>query len=130
MDTILLTTCTNSIDANILKGMLESNDIECFLANENFTGLMPNYYGIMGSGVMIYINKTDEEKAKNLLSSQNHEDLVVCPHCGSTNITFGFGQNKFRKIMAIVCSILVWVPFGNVKASNFCNDCKNEFPTH
>lgn len=130
METILLTTCINSIDANIIKGMLESNDIECFLANENFSGLMPNYYGIIGSGVSIFINKSDEEKAKELIKSHNNEDLVVCPNCGSTNISFGFGKNKFKKIMGIICSILVWVPIGNLKESNYCNDCKSEFPTY
>jgi len=126
MDTILLTTCSNSIDANILKGMLDSNDIECFLANENFSGLMPHYYGIMGAGVSIFINKADEEKAKELIKSQNNEDIAICPRCCSSKITYGLGNNKFRKIIAIVFSFISGAPFGNIKNSNYCNDCKTE----
>lgn len=51
MNTIRLTTCNDSFEANLIKDKLENEGIECFLTNENFTSLFPIYNGILGSGI-------------------------------------------------------------------------------
>jgi hypothetical protein len=127
MRTIILTTCNTLFEANLIKGMLENNEIECFLTNENFSSLMPQYNGVMGSGIHILVDESDLEKAQSLISEQDAKTKIECPHCQSSNITFGLGTNKIKKILTIVMSLLFWIPFGNIRNSYYCEDCKNEF---
>ncbi|HZH74233.1 MAG TPA: DUF2007 domain-containing protein [Mariniphaga sp.] len=127
MKTITLTTCNNSIEANLLKGKLESNGIRCFLVNENFSNLMPHYNGILSTGIDIIIDDEDLEKASKLIMPEVSEKQVICPNCHSTNIKSSFGSNKVLKMMTIFISLLIWVPFGNIKKMYVCKDCKTEF---
>ncbi len=127
MSVIRLTTCNDIIEANLKKGMLENNGIRCFLTNENFSNLMPHYNGIMGSGVQIMINDTDLEEAQQLISMQAKANDIVCPHCGSLNVKFGLGKSKVKKLFTIILSLLTWIPFGNIKNTYYCQNCKTEF---
>lgn len=66
---VKLTTCDNSFQAHILKGMLETYDIPCALSNEN----MNNLYGGIHStftAVGIYVNEADYDKAIALVAEQ------------------------------------------------------------
>ncbi len=127
MTTIILTTCNNSFEANLIKGMLENNDIRCFLTNENFSNLMPHYNGIMGSGIQIMIEDSDLEKAQELMLTQSKEEEIVCPNCNSSNIQFGLGINKVKKIFLVLISLFTWIPFGNMHSIYYCQNCKTEF---
>lgn len=53
-------------EANIVKGMLESNGIPAFVQDGN------NLYVPVFNGVSIYVNERDLEKARQLLKS--HRD--------------------------------------------------------
>jgi hypothetical protein len=127
MKTVILTTCNSVFEANLIKGMLDNNEIECFLTNENFSSLMPQYNGVMGSGINIVVDESDLEKAQRLISAQDTKAKIECPNCQSSNITFGLGTNKIKKILMIVMSVLFWIPFGNIRNIYYCQDCKTEF---
>ena len=70
MKTAILTTCNTVLEANLIKGMLENNDIPCFLTNENVTSLLPQFNGLLGSGVNILVDENDLEKAQKLLAEE------------------------------------------------------------
>lgn len=127
MTTTILTTCNNAFEASLVKGMLENNEIKCFLTNENFSTLMPHYSGVMGAGVQIIIDEKDMPKAKELLLPQSKENVLVCPGCGSLNVSFGLGSNRVKVILAVLFSLFIWIPFGNIKCIYYCQDCKTEF---
>lgn len=127
MRTIILTTCNNVFEANLIKGMLENNDIKCFLTNENFSNLMPQFNGMMGSGINILVDECDLEKAQKLISEQETKTKIECPNCQSSNIMYGLGTNKIRKIITVVMSLFFWIPFGNIRNIYYCRDCKTEF---
>jgi hypothetical protein len=127
MATTILTTCNNSIEASLIKGMLENNGIHSFLTNENFSGLMPNCNGIMGAGVQIVIDDFDLDAATKLISSQETTNKIICPNCQSSNTRFGLGTNKIKKVFTVIFSLIFWIPFGNVKNTYYCQDCKTEF---
>jgi DNA-directed RNA polymerase subunit RPC12/RpoP len=127
MKTILLTTCNNSFEANVIKGMLENNNIECFLTNEYFSDLMPHYDGIMGSGVQIMIKEFDLSNAQKLIVSNSTEKQITCPNCNSAHIQYELGSNKIMKTIFIFISLLFWIPFGNIKKLYVCGNCKTEF---
>lgn len=72
MSIIKLTTCNNVIEANMIKNLLENEDIQCFLTNENFSTLLPINNSLLGSGIRIMINEEDFEKAKQVIDSVNN----------------------------------------------------------
>lgn len=127
MEIITLTTCNSSIEANMLKNLLENEGIICFLTNENFSSLMPHYSGIMGSGVSIMIDEKDKAKAFKLIEEQNNSTQLICPNCNSEKIGFGLGLNRGKKIFIIVVSLLMSIPIKNITNTYYCEACKCEF---
>ncbi|MBN2745375.1 MAG: DUF2007 domain-containing protein [Bacteroidales bacterium] len=128
MKTVNLITCDNVIDAHLIKGRLNSEGIECFLTNENFTNLFPMYNNMLGSGIQIIINENDLQIARELLKDKIQPDNthLVCPHCGSTQIVLGFGRFKWLKIFNIFLVVLAMFPIGNLKPKYYCKNCKSE----
>jgi DNA-directed RNA polymerase subunit RPC12/RpoP len=127
MNTTVLTTCNNSFEANLIKGKLENNGISCFLANENISTLMPYFNGMLGAGVQIIIEDSDLEKAQEIIFSPLKESGIACPNCNSTNVEFGLGTNKLKKIFLVLISLFTWIPFGNIRNIYYCQNCKTEF---
>jgi len=95
--------------------------------NENFSNLMPHYNGIMGAGVQLVIDKSDLNQAQELLLSQPKENDLICPNCGSSKVSFGLGSNWIKKFLAVLFSLFIWMPFGNIRSIYYCQDCKTEF---
>lgn len=124
MKLILLTTCDNSIDANLMRTKLEHEGIPCFLNNENFTNLMPNYYNLLGSGVRVMVPDKFFQQAKDILKLP--EGNLKCPNCKSENIS---NKNKsfLETIKIIFIGIFFAAPVGNLITNFSCNDCHVEF---
>lgn len=128
METIRLLTCDNNREAAIIKGRLKNEGIECFLTNEHFSTLMPHFFGILGAGVQILVNKPDYNKAIDLLElTQDDQAELVCPNCKSTNIGYGLGKRKSGKVMTILLSLFAGVPFNNINNRYYCRDCNTDF---
>ena len=130
MSIIRLTTCNNIIEANMVKHMLENEEIECFLTNNNFTTLMPGFNGILGAGIQIMIEEKYFEKATKLLNLEEKTELIKCPNCNSEDISFGLGENKLRKIFFAFLSALIGTPMGNIRNTYYCKNCKQDFKIH
>lgn len=128
MDIIRLITCLDSIEAYQIKNKLEDDGISCFLTNENFTSLFPNYFGILGSGVQVMIEEKDLYRALSIVNSDKLDSTIVkCPNCKSEKIDYTMGNNPLKKILVIFLSLLIWIPFGNIKKSYVCKDCGARF---
>jgi len=130
MSIIRLTTCNNIIEANMVKHMLENEEIECFLTNNNFTTLMPGFNGILGAGIQIMIEEKDLEKANALLSIEANPEIIKCPNCNSENISFGLGENRIKKVFFAILSIFISTPMGNIRSTYYCKNCKQDFEVH
>jgi hypothetical protein len=127
MAIIRLTTCNNSIEANLIKGMLDTNGIRCVVTNEHFSNLMPFYNGLMGAGAQVMIEDIDLKKSQELLLSSSKDTGIHCPNCNFSDIYFGLGNNKVKKILFVLISLLSWIPFANIKNTYYCRDCGTEF---
>ena len=128
MKTVRLITCTDLMEAHLIKDQLNNEGIECFLTNQNFTNLMPIYNNMLGSGIQIIINENNLVRASELISDKlepNNADLI-CPHCGSNEIGLGIGKRNGFKFFSILISILTMLPFGNIKPKYYCIKCKEE----
>ena len=126
--TILLITCDNITEAHFIKDRLNNEGIDCFLANENFTTLLPNYYNLFRSGVQVFVIEEDYEKSRELIKDKLEPENVekVCPFCGSTDIRIGFGKHKILKVFNIFLAILLIIPIGNIRVRYYCKTCKEE----
>lgn len=122
MEIVRLISCNTAFDANVIKTKLESEEIECFITNENFSTIYPFLTG----GIDIMINEKDLERAKELISDIPEKE-VICPKCGSKNVKLGLGSNPIKKIFLILIAVLSFSPVGNMKAQYKCKSCKTLF---
>jgi predicted RNA-binding Zn-ribbon protein involved in translation (DUF1610 family) len=121
---VVLTTCDNSINAHLLKNILENEGIECYIVNEYFSTLMPHFYGIFGSGVQVKVKKEDLQKAREI--AQLDEEKVTCPNCGSINLELNIEKKKDKFLVGIILLFLA-APAGNLINNFECKDCGIEF---
>jgi hypothetical protein len=140
---VVYETFTDPINANIVKGLLDSYGIECFLSDENMVTLNAMYSSAVG-GVKLNVFEKDTGRITTLLESENlpgepemnsgtaGEDKVFCPECHSVNVSYGGSVNKkfgfwnalsFSVITAFAFMIY---PFSMRKAWH-CFDCSHEF---
>lgn len=124
MNTEVLITCSNTIDAHVIKSKLLSEGIQCFLNNEHFTSLMPQYFGILGSGVQVVVNKHDLEKAREIISLNNQE--ITCPNCRSNKLNL-FPAKLFYKFWMLLLALFLIIPIGNLVDQYQCRSCKTVF---
>ena len=129
MKTKSLISCNTTAEAHIIKGRLDADGIECFLTNENFTDLiMPLSNTMLNSGVQVIVKENDFDKAsiviKDMLEPNN--EIIVCPHCGSADISLSGGREIGFKLLNMLRSILTIDSIGNMKTKYYCNNCKKE----
>ena len=66
METILLSTADNNVQASLLQSALRNEGIESFLKNEHLSTVFGN---IPGFQIEIYVFESDDEKAKEVLKN-------------------------------------------------------------
>jgi len=75
----------NTMDAYILKSKLESENINCFLLNENIGSLYPNNFSI--GGIKLKISEHDIDKALDIIKeikdssvTDDENNIIQCPN--------------------------------------------------
>ena len=131
MRIVKLLTVPNSQEAASIQNRLENVGVDSFVTNENFSTLMPHFFGMLGSGIQIMIEDTSMERAKKALRDyfpySDTKLIITCPESGSTAIGYGFARSRIKKIFIILISLLIANPFGNIQASRHCKNCGHEF---
>jgi len=127
MSVIRIKTCNDQFEARILKARFNQVGIECFLTNELFTEMMPHYGRMMDSGVQVMIDEKDKAAALEILNEQETETIIKCPHCKSPNVASGPGRRWASRYMLLILSIIIFIPFPNLKNKCYCRDCGREF---
>ena len=134
---VIYETFTDPINAHIVKGLLESYGIECFLLDENMVTLNPLYSQAVG-GIKLNVFEKDIHQIKAILQSQNihneqeietkeEEDKIFCPQCNSANVGYGGSINrKFGYWHLFISLLLMMYPFTMRKAYH-CFNCDHEF---
>ncbi|NVO02494.1 MAG: DUF2007 domain-containing protein [Bacteroidetes bacterium] len=119
----------DSFQAHLAKGKLESEGIECFLANENISNLSPGYLSRQDITIDLMVSEYDYERAFALLTDSpiQNASLDFCPKCRSANIKRNYGKSKIRILIAFMLSLITFVPFIQIKYNLICKDCKYEF---
>lgn len=134
MKLVTVKTFDNPVEAHILKSKLESENIRCFLFDENIVGINPLYNLTVG-GIKLKINELDYDKASAILeevmeapTTDEKGEILQCPQCGSEQIYRGFKSMKGVKgFMSAVISLLLMVFPIYYNTVNKCKKCDYEF---
>lgn len=128
--------------AHIIKGLLDSYGIRCFLSDENMVTLNAMYSSAIG-GVKLNVFETDIDRISAILESENgnldatpesekEESKIACPKCNSVNVAFGgsvkkkFGLSTALMFSVITSFFLVVYPF-KMRKLYHCFECGHEF---
>ncbi len=134
MNRITVKTFDNIIDAYILKNRLETDNIECFIQDENTVSIDPLLSNAVG-GIKLKVQEKDYAKAFEIiqeLENKPFEDrngnIIVCPNCGSNQLYKDFNSIQDLKglISALFSLILSIFPIYLNKVFR-CKKCDTEF---
>jgi DNA-directed RNA polymerase subunit M/transcription elongation factor TFIIS len=134
---VVFQTFSDAIQANIVKGLLCSRGIECFLSDENIVTLNPLYNNAVG-GVKLNVFEKDFNRISEILQAENQLPEagpteanqampITCPKCHSLNVSYGGSvERKFGYFDVLIPILLMIYPFSMRKVYH-CFDCGNEF---
>lgn len=118
------------MEAEIIRGRLEANDIPCFIADDNVLNSNPAY-NLMIGGVKIKVFEHDLEKCHTILNEEpilaEGEALISCPDCHSSNVFYGpapFKRNWFYIFLSALAGG-AYPPY--INRTWVCKDCGTNF---
>ncbi|MBI5324945.1 MAG: DUF2007 domain-containing protein [Ignavibacteriae bacterium] len=129
---IVFMTFDNPVEANIIKSKLETNDIDCFLSDENIISINPLYSNAMG-GIKLNIFEKNLVEAQSLLNESNELEVdkesgkIQCPKCSSYNVVLGPSSKKRYGFFTMLVSFLFFVHPFKTRNVYCCFNCGNEF---
>ncbi len=134
MELITIKTFDNVIEAHMMKSKLESENVMCFLFDENIVGLNP-LFNITVGGIKLKINKRDIDKATKIIEEATMSSLIndqgkiiKYPNCNSEDLYSGFKSMKgIKGVLSAIISFLLMVFPIYYKTVYKCKVCGNEF---
>jgi len=92
---VVLESFSNYVDAHIILGRMQDENIDCWLKNENTTTIMPIWTNAIG-GIQLMVNEVHVERASELLKTIKEEKRkhMRCPKCGDSDVEY---INTMRK---------------------------------
>lgn len=132
---ITIKTFMDPIEANIIKGRLESQGIPTMLLDENTVSTYWLYAQAIG-GIRMQVKEEDVEQALAILKEDQarmylleddnetqEEGVVHCPNCHSSNL----GVNKYSKSFFGFSWLLVGFPLLLPDKKYHCFNCGNDW---
>ncbi len=125
----LLKTFLNPLDANITKGLLESNGIEAFIFDENTLSIDPILTTALG-GIRLMVRSSDFGDALAILKEVDEENSkeipnLKCPVCGSSDIKIINPPNWLYFV--IMLFTFTSTPTAGNRKKYECNVCKHRW---
>lgn len=129
MDFLPVNYYQNYVDAHIAKGVLEENDIECWLKDENTVTIDPILTNAVG-GIKLMVAKEKADMARKILEDLRNEQkaLLSCPKCGSHNIELVSTPKKAANWFGALLGFFTMNYALSVEKVNHCFECGHEFP--
>lgn len=126
--------------AYIIRGLLESYGINCFLSDENMVTLNAMYSSAVG-GVKLNVFEKDVYRISSILDSENkiqesaqeiETNNVRCPICYSSNVAFGGSVNQkfglsIALLFSLITSFLMMIYPFKMRKVHHCFECGHEF---
>lgn len=128
---VTIATFADPIEANLAKIKLASEDIDCFLLDENAVATYWLISSVLG-GIKLQVRQSDVTKATEILSrkpaqteepeekEQDDEPAIPpCPKCGSEDVEY----ERFSKKWAFLSILLFRFPLPFLKETYKCKTC-------
>lgn len=133
-DLKIVRTFDNAMDMHIAKIKLESEGIQCYVFDENIVSMNPLYNLTVG-GIKLKVTSEYYSKALQLLETAETQpltnednEIITCPNCGSNSYYVGFKSMKgFKGILSIVLTFFMFIYPIYFKSLNKCKSCHTEF---
>ena len=128
MDFVILQSFNNYLDAHLLMAKLESEDIQCWLQDENTVTLYPILTNAVG-GIKLFVNKNDLSRARQIFweVENNRKIIIECPKCKGHNIELVSTPRKAANWFSAILTFFLGDYALAVDKVNHCFDCGNEF---
>ena len=128
MDFVILQSFNNYLDAHLLMAKLESEDIQCWLQDENTVTLYPILTNAVG-GIKLFVNKNDLSRARQVFweVENNRKKTIECPKCKGHNIELVSTPRKAANWFSAILTFFLGDYALAVDKVNHCFDCGNEF---
>jgi hypothetical protein len=121
-------------EAEVARGLLESEGIAAFVQNENTGNVMPFASAIASLRPYVVVDDDDLERAVEVLGQREKraEGVVRCPDCGSEQADFRFFSRdrpiwRFVSIPLFIFVLLAGGCPGNIRRGWHCRGCGNWF---
>ena len=120
----------DAMEAEIVRGRLEANDIPCFIADGNFIAANPLYNQAAG-GIKIKVFEHDVDKCREILSEKIEledadDKLYSCPRCSSSDVFYGPSEVEKNWIFLMLSFLTLTHPIFLYKTWH-CKACGNKF---
>lgn len=118
----------NYIEAHILMGLLESQNIVVWLKDENIVTINPMLSNAVG-GIKLMVHETQEERALSIIQSQKEKIQTehACPYCQSHNVQYISTPNKPGNWLSFIWGVLTTTYAPAVEKVWHCFDCGKEY---
>ena len=128
MEYVEVNAYNNYVEANIVLGRLQEEDIDCWLKDENTSTIMPIWNQAIG-GIRLMVAESDAKNAIELLSEFRGEqkNKLQCPWCGSHDIEFVSTPRKPGNWFSFLLGLLFFSFAPPVEQVYHCFNCKKEF---
>ncbi len=135
MKLVTVKTFTNSVDAHILKTILETEGIESYIFDENMSSMYPMTINNMFGGVKLKIKESDIDRALIVIKdydsaklTDSNGDSIICRKCGSTDIiTNNLSYKGFFAKLKVLIRLALFIPGSGSKTVCKCKKCGAEF---
>jgi DNA-directed RNA polymerase subunit M/transcription elongation factor TFIIS len=125
---VTIASFSQTIQADLARSKLESEGIECVLADDYTVSVNWLYSNAIG-GVKLRVRESDAREALALLGQESPDvadsepDAIHCPQCGSTDVEF----EKYRRRFAFASWLLLGFPIPFLKRAWKCKKCGHQW---
>jgi DNA-directed RNA polymerase subunit RPC12/RpoP len=128
MNFTIIQVFNNYIEANIMRGRLEEEGINCWLKDEVIVTVDPILTNAVG-GIKLMVPEVQAERAFDLLKQYRSETeaRIKCPRCGSSNIEYVTTPRKASNWFGVLIGILFTSFALSGDKVYHCFNCGNEF---
>jgi hypothetical protein len=126
----------NPVEANLARGLLESNGFECWLLDVNYMSLEGEVLAGIQGGIRLQVRAADAAEARAVLDAPSPEpgaddahgfvpadEVVRCPKCGSANAKPGRPSFLF----ALASLLLLGLPLIFRRGAMECGICRHRW---
>lgn len=121
----------NYINAHLARGLLEQQNINCWLKDEMTVTVDPILTNAIG-GIKLMVTEVQLERTQQILQATKQEfnDRYPCPQCGSTHIEYISTPRKVSNWLGTFVSAVLGVGSATpIDKVYHCFDCGYEFDT-